>query len=177
MRIDRVGLLAVALAGGALAATVVTGALVPVSAAAAAAAAAGGEAAAAGATTAQQCAAAFRIPHRSFRSLDARNSAVWIDAIDSIKQRPYVPFQIAVVVGSAYPPFKADSGRLDRVGFESLMRSAYGVTRANTMVSDAALKKAPVVVSFTSGKQPFSLKVLSVTAGKGDSVVTLQLCR
>jgi hypothetical protein len=125
----------------------------------------------------ETCGTPFRIPQKSFKRLDAPNAYVWVDDIESGMGRGYTPFQIAVVVGSAYPPFRAEQGRLERQGLDSLVKSGYGITRTNGTVSEAALKTG-VAVSFTAARKPFVLRVVSVhPSTMGDDAVTLKLCR
>lgn len=123
------------------------------------------------------CGAPFRVVQSSFQRLSARNAFVWVDGIQSGFTGGYSPFQIVVVVGSAYPPFNADQGRLDANGFARLMKSAYGVTRANATVSPAAVKTG-LAVPFTAAQQKHILRVVSVQASmSGDSAVTAMVCR
>jgi hypothetical protein len=118
------------------------------------------------------------VPQKSFKRLDARNAYVWVDDIESNFRRGYAPFQMAVVVGTAYPPFRAETGRLERAGFDRLINGAYGVTRSNGTVSEAAVRSGGAAVSFTSAKQRFVLRVVSVnTSAGGEDAVTLKLCR
>jgi hypothetical protein len=127
--------------------------------------------------TAETCSAPFRVAQKSFKRLDARNAYVWVDDIESNYRRGYAPFQIAVVVGSAYPPFRAETGRLERAAFDRLVNAAYGVTRTNGTVSEAAVKNG-VAVPFTSAKERFVLRVVSVnTSAGGEDALTLKLCR
>ena len=89
----------------------------------------------------------------------------------------YGQFQIAVVVGSAYPPFRAEEGRLERNSFESLMKSAYGISRVNGTVSEAAVKTG-VAVSFTAARVAYRLRVVSVQPSRGgDDALTVKLCK
>lgn len=125
----------------------------------------------------ETCGTPFRVAQKSFKRLDAKNAYVWVDDIESGIRRGYSPFQIAVVVGSAYPPFRADEGRLERSAFESFVKGAYGITRTNGTVSEAAVKSG-AAVSFTSAKQAFVLRVVSVnTSMGGEDAVMLKLCR
>lgn len=126
---------------------------------------------------AETCAAPFRVAQESFTRLDARNAYVWVDDIQSNVRGGYAPFQIAVVVGSAYPPFRAEAGRLERASFDKLISGAYGVARTNGTVSEAAVKSG-AALSFTSAKDAFVLRVVSVsTSAGGDDAVMLKLCR
>jgi len=126
---------------------------------------------------AETCAAPFRVAQKSFKRLDARNAYVWVDDIESNFRRGYAPFQIVVVVGSAYPPLRAEQGRLERRAFDSLIKGAYGVARTNGTVSEAAVKSG-AAVSFTSARQAFVLRVVSVnTSAGGEDSVMLKLCR
>ena len=126
---------------------------------------------------AETCAPPFRVAQKSFKRLDARNAYVWVDDIESTFRRGYAPFQIAVVVGSAYPPFRAEEGRLERPAFDSLIKGAYGVARTNGIVSEPAVKSG-AAVSFTSARQAFVLRVVSVdTSPGGEDAVMLTLCR
>ncbi len=125
---------------------------------------------------AETCGAPFRVLQKSFKRLDARNAYVWVDDIESSGSR-WKPFQIAVVVGTAYPPFKANEGRLTRTSFDSLMKNAYGVSRQDATISDAAMKDG-VSVPFTAGKMPFVLRVDSVIPSTGgEDALTARLCR
>lgn len=125
---------------------------------------------------AETCGAPFRVLQKSFKRLDARNAYVWVDDIESSGSR-WKPFQIAVIVGTAYPPFKASEGRLTRSSFDSLTKSAYGVSRQDATVSDAAMKSG-MSLPFTAGKVPFVLRVDSVipSAG-GEDALTARLCQ
>lgn len=123
------------------------------------------------------CGPPFRVAQSSFQRLAARNAFVWVDGIQSGFTGGYSPFQIVVVVGSAYPPFNADQGRLDAGGFARLMKGAYGVSRANATVSSAAVKTG-VGVPFTAAQQKHVLRVVSVQASmSGANAVTVMLCR
>jgi hypothetical protein len=125
---------------------------------------------------AETCATPFRVGQKSFQRLEARNAYVWVDDIKSNFNR-YAPFQIAVVVGTAGPPFRAAAGRLERAAFDKLMAGAYGVTRKEGTVSEATVKSG-AAVSFTSAKQAFVLRVVSVHPSRGgEDAVTLKLCR
>ncbi len=130
----------------------------------------------AAALAAETCAAPLRVAQESFKRLDAPNTYVWVDDIVSNSRGGYAPFQIAVVVGAAYPPFRADAGRLDRAAFDRLMQGAYGVTRTMGTVSEAGVKSG-TAMSFTSLKQAFVLRVVSVNPAAGGEDVTLKLCR
>ena len=86
--------------------------------------------------------------------------------------------QIAVVVGSAYPPFRAEEGRIERQAFESLMKSAYGVTRANGTVSEAAVKTGRGRVVHGRSQIGYRLRVVSVQPSRaGDDALTVKLCK
>lgn len=125
---------------------------------------------------AETCGAPFRVLQKSFKRLDARNAYVWVDDIESSGSR-WKPFQIAVVVGTAYPPFKASEGRLTRSSFDSLMKSAYGVSRQDATVSDTTMKSG-VAVRFAAGKQAFVLRVDSVIPSSGgEDALMARLCR
>jgi len=123
----------------------------------------------------QPCGSPVMVYENTFKRLDARNAYVWVDDISSDGRRSYKPFQIVVVVGTAYAPFRAEEGRLDRRGFDSLMKSAYGLTQSNGTVSDAGLARG-IGIRFTSARQTFELRVASVNPGRNDAV-RLQLCR
>ena len=126
---------------------------------------------------AEACGAPFRVGQKTFKRLDARNTYVWVDDIQSNLRGGYSPFQIAVVVGSAYPPFRADTGRLERAAFDRLVGGAYGMTRSNGTVSEAAMR-AGAAVSFESARQKYVLRVVSVnTSAGGEDAVTVKLCR
>ena len=136
-----------------------------------------GTAAQPAARLAETCGNPFRVGQKTFQRLDARNAYVWVDDIQSNFRGGYAPFQIAVVVGSAYPPFRADTGRLERSAFDKLIGGAYGMTRTNGTVSEAAMKTG-AAVSFTSSRQRFVLRVVSVhTSAGGEDAVMLKLCR
>lgn len=123
------------------------------------------------------CGAPFQVAQNSFRRLSPRNAFVWVDGIQSGFTGGYSPFQVVVVVGSAYPPFNADQGRLDANGFARLMKGAYGVSRANATVSPAAVKTG-LGVPFTAAQQRHVLRVVSVQASmSGNNAVTVMLCR
>lgn len=138
-----------------------------------------GAAAVAGAagSAAETCGNPFRVAQKAFKRLDARNAYVWVDDIESNVRRGYAPFQMVVVVGRAFPPFRAETGRLDRKGFDKLMSGAYGMTRTNATVSEASVKSG-AAVSFTTANQRFFLRVVSVNPSSGgEDAVTLKLCR
>jgi hypothetical protein len=125
----------------------------------------------------ETCGQPFRVVQKSFKRLAAPNSYVWVDDIPSNMGGGYGPFQIAVIVGSAYPPFRAEEGRMERGSFESLMKNAYGVTRANGTVSEAAVKTG-VAVPFTAAKIGYRLRVVSVQPSRaGDDALTVKLCK
>ena len=66
---------------------------------------------------------------------------------------------------------------MERGSFESLMKNAYGVTRANATVSDAAIKTG-VAVPFTAAKIGYRLRVVSVQPSRaGDDALTVRLCK
>ena len=95
----------------------------------------------------------------------------------SVEEAGAVSRYEAVVVGSAYPPFRAEEGRLERGSFESLMKSAYGVSRTNGTVSEAAMKTG-VAVSFTAARVGYRLRVVSVQPSRaGDDALTMKLCK
>ena len=134
---------------------------------------AGSAAGSAAPPAAETCAAPFRVVQESFTRLEARNAYVWVDDIQANGRGGYAPFQIAVVVGSAYPPFRAEAGRLERTAFDKLISGTYGATRTNGTVSEAGARNA--AVPFTSAKEAFVLRVVSVnTSAGGDDAVTLK---
>jgi len=126
---------------------------------------------------AETCGSPFRVVQKSFKRLAAPNAYVWVDDIPSNARGGYSPFAISVVVGSAYPPFRAEEGKIEREAFESLMKSAYGVSRVNETVSEAAVGRG-IAVAFTAAKIGYRLRVVSVqTSRGGDDALTVKLCK
>ena len=125
-----------------------------------------------GEQAAESCGQPFRVVQKSFKRL-AAPAYVWVDDIPSNMGGGCAPFQIAVVVGSAYPPFRAEEGRLERESFESLMKSVYGVSRTNGTVSEAALKTG-VAVSFTAARVGYRLRVVSVQPSRAATTADRQ---
>ena len=126
------------------------------------------------------CSAEVRVMEKSFQQLPApaRNTYVWADDINSRIFGGYNPFPVYVLVGGAYSPFQASSGKLDRTSFEQVAQATYGAKRYGPMaVSPASVQNGSAVVTFTSGTLKISMKVLSVTSRfvSGDSM-QVKLC-
>ena len=118
---------------------------------------------------------------KSFQLLPSpsKYAYVWVDDIDSRLFGGYFPFPVYLLVGSAYSPFQAQTGRLDRATFEKLSQSTYNAKRVGPLfVSAANVQDGTAVLTFTSGNVTFLVKVLSVTSKliTGDSL-QIQLCR
>jgi len=133
------------------------------------------EPAAPSARVSQSCGSPLMVYENTFKRLEARNAYVWVDDIPSDGRRGYSQFQIIVVVGTAYPPFRADEGRLDRRGFTDLMKNAYGVLQSRGNVSDADMRRG-IRIRFTSSRQNYELRVSGISLGRSDAV-RVQLCR
>ena len=119
----------------------------------------------------------FEVPQKSFKQLATSGAYVWVDDIRTTVFSGYSPFRIEVVIGTAYPPFHADAGKLESKAFESLMSRAYGVKRTATTVSREAIGRG-LEVPFTTGRQNFRLRVDAVKSSMaGEDKIVLKLCQ
>ncbi|MGE3277651.1 MAG: hypothetical protein AB7O67_21255 [Vicinamibacterales bacterium] len=126
------------------------------------------------------CATTMAVPGASFHRLDgrARHAYVWIDDIQTRFFVNYRPFDLFVLVGRTIPPFQAESGRLDRAGFERIAKASYNTRQFGPLrVDPDTVADDSATLRFSAGGRPFTLSVLSVSSGRRDGwTARLRLC-
>jgi hypothetical protein len=130
-----------------------------------------------GKAPAENCGTALDVPNKSFQALGppTRTSFVWVDDIASKLFGSYDPFEIYVVTGQVFPPFKATTGSLEREAFLRLTQGDYNARRTGPLRLSA--KGLPAELPFVEGKQSYRLRVTKVTASTfGSDLVTVQVC-
>jgi hypothetical protein len=104
-----------------------------------------------------------------------RDTAVWIDDIDSGLSGRFLPFKVIVVTGRVSAPFPLKEGDLSSDAFVKFTANNYNTQLQAPIVVDKETRRGER--AFTQGGRTFTLKVLSVQAATfSRDTVTVQLC-
>jgi hypothetical protein len=124
------------------------------------------------------CSPPLRVQNKSFQQLGppSKFAYVWVDDIGSKLFGGFDPFDIFVVTGTAYSPFQAVRGPMER-GALMKLTSNYNARRSEPLrVTPQNVPNARLPFTDLNGR--FYLKVLQVEPSTlGKDVVTVQLCR